>query len=274
VIAEAKDAKFKVDGVDVTRSKNENIDDVIKGVVLNLRAPSKVAVTLNIEPDLEKASEKIQAFVEAYNSYLEYNKQLTKAGMTERVGDYKKTKQEQGVFTGDMTLLRLENMLKRAVSDAYPSREEDPIKMLMEIGVSTGDVNAEWERIKEGKLVIDKAKLNSVLTEKPDAVKEFFGSDSDGDNRTDTGMAFRLEEILDPYVRTGKNIISSKINLQDEQIESADNRIERHARHVQKYEEKLRQKFANMEKSISGAKSQGDWLKQQMKGLSGNSDKK
>jgi len=274
VIAEAKDAKFKVDGVDVTRSKNENIDDVIKGVVLNLKAPSKVAVTLNIEPDLEKASEKIQAFVEAYNSYLEYNKQLTKAGMTERVGDYKKTKQEQGAFTGDMTLLRLENMLKRAVSDAYPSREEDPIKMLMEIGVSTGDVNAEWERIKEGKLVIDQAKLNSVLTEKPDAVKEFFGSDSDGDNRTDTGMAFRLEEILDPYVRTGKNVISSKISLQDEQIESTDNRIERHARHVKKYEEKLRQKFANMEKSISGAKSQGDWLKQQMKGLSGSSDNK
>ena len=273
VIAEAKDSKMKVDGVEVTRSKNEDIDDVIKGVKLNLRSPSKVPVTLNIEPDLEKAGEKIHEFVKAYNEYIDFTKQLTKAGMTDRPGDYKKTISEQGIFTGDMSLLRLENMLKRAVSDAYPSRSKDPIKMLVEMGVSTGAINAEWDRIKSGKLVVDEARLNSVLRDNPEAVKEFFGSDSDGDNRIDHGMAFRVEEILDPYTRTGNNIISSKINLQKEQIEAADNRIERHMQHVKAYEQKLRQKFANMEKSVSGAKTQGNWLKQQLQGLNGGKKK-
>ncbi len=273
IIAEAQDSKIKVDGVEVTRSKNENIDDVIKGVKLHLRSPSKLPVTLNIEPDLEKAGKKIHEFVKAYNEYIDYTRQLTKAGVTDRTGDYKKVKKEQGVFTGDMALLRLENMLKTAVSEAYPSRSKDPVKMLVEMGVSTGDINAEWDRIKSGKLIVDEARLNRVLSDKPEAVKEFFGSDSDGDNRIDHGMAYRVEEILDPYVRTGNNIISSKIDLQENQIEQADNKIERHIQHVKAYEQKLRQKFTNMEKSVSGAKSQGNWLKQQLQGMKGGKKK-
>jgi len=54
----------------------------------------------------------------------------------------------------------------------------------------------------------------------------------------------------------------------------ADSRIERHQEHLKKYEDKLRKKFSTMEQSISGAKSQGDWMKNQMKGMQGGSEEK
>jgi len=82
-------------------------------------------------------------------------------------------------------------------------------------------------------------------------------------------MGYMVENLLKPYVSTGKNLIASKIELEDTSIKSADDRITRHQEHLKKYEEKLRKKFATMEQSISGAKSQGDWMKNQMKGAEG-----
>ncbi len=76
--------------------------------------------------------------------------------------------------------------------------------MLYQIGVSTGEINAKWETIREGKLIIDEAKLVEVLSENPEGVQDFFGSDNDGDNRIDNGLAFKMESILDPYVSAGK----------------------------------------------------------------------
>ncbi len=125
-----------------------------------------------------------------------------------------------------------------------------------------------------GKLIIDEGLLLSTLKDNPDGVEEFFGSDTDGDNRIDNGMAFRVETVLRPYVSSGKNIIANKIELEDTNIQMANSRIERHQEHLKKYEDKLRKKFSTMEQSISGAKSQGDWMKNQMKGMQGGNEEK
>lgn len=268
-IAKAENAKLKVEGLEIERDKNEGLNDVIKGLTLNLKRKSEYPVELKVSPDLDKPVQKIKEFVETYNRYLDLHKALTKAVKVEKPGESEKL-QESGLFMGDMALVRLENSLKTTIGASYPARIEKPVKMFNQMGVSTGKVNSSWESIKEGKLVVEEDELRRVIVENPDGVKEFFGSDIDGDNKTDNGMAYTLVKTLNPYISSGKNIIESKIDFEDNSIKMANERIARQELHIKQFEEKLRKKFAVMERSISGAKSQQSWMKNQMGGGGGN----
>lgn len=268
VVAKAENAKLKVEGLEIERDKNEGLNDVIKGLTLNLKRKSDNPVELKVTPDLDKPVQKIKDFVDSYNRYLDLHKALTKAVKVDKPGNNDK-QEDNGLFMGDMAIVRLENSLKTTISGSYPSRVEKPVKMFNQIGVSTGKVNSSWQSIKEGKLVVDEDELRKVIVENPDGVKEFFGSDIDGDNKMDNGMAYTVVRTLNPYIASGKNIIETKIDFEDNAIKSADERIARQEMHVKQFEEKLRKKFAVMEKSISGAKSQQNWMKGQMGGSPG-----
>ncbi|MBN2040883.1 MAG: flagellar filament capping protein FliD [Spirochaetes bacterium] len=274
IVKNASDAKLELDGVEVVRDRNNNINDVIKGVNLTLKRSSEEPVTVKIEPDIEKAVDQLNVFVKSYNNYIDYNIKLTKTASVSKPGDFKKAKFDSGLFVGDMTLMRLENSLKRAIGESYPSMAKAPIKIISQTGISTGEINSSWEAIKEGKLIVDDMKLSETIEENPEGISEFFGSDTDGDNRIDNGMAYRIERILNPFLMSGRNIIVSKINLEKDQIKSVDDRIDRHKEHLKKYEDKLRAKFAAMEKSVSESKSQGNWLQMNLGGSGSDSKKK
>jgi flagellar hook-associated protein 2 len=268
-IAKAENARLKVEGLEIERDRNEGLSDVIKGVTLNLKRKSEYPVELKVSPDLDKPVLKIKEFVDSYNKYIDLHKALTKAVKVEKPGESDKL-QESGLFMGDMALVRLENSLKTTIGASYPARVDKPVKMFNQMGVSTGKVNSSWDSIKEGKLVVEEDELRRVIVENPDGVKEFFGSDIDGDNRTDNGMAYTLVKTLNPYISSGKNIIESKIDFEDNSIKMANERITRQELHIKQFEEKLRKKFAVMERSISGAESQQNWMKNQMGGGGGS----
>lgn len=271
VIAKATDARLKVDGIEITREKNNDLTDVIKGLTLNLHSASATPVTLNIKQNSETGVEKIKSFVDAYNKYIDLHKELTKTEFTGKSGDYEKTKNQNGLFVGDLAIVRLETSLNSAVTGAYPNPAEKPIRLFSDIGVSTGSINAAWNTIKEGKLVINEELLRSVVAENPDGVRMFFGFDSDGDKREDGGMAYTVNKQLDAYIGPGKNIINAKITLENENIKATNERIAKKQAHVRQYEEKLRRKFSAMEETMSGANAQKSWMNQQMGGGSGNS---
>src|SRR4030042_3142433 len=165
-----------------------------------------------------------------------------------------------------MTLMRLEGTLQTMVNSAYPGAADNPIKVFPQMGISTGAVNAEWETIKSGKLIIDEAQLKKTILENPDGVAAFFGSDSDGDNRPDNGMAYKMVYVIKPYITGGKNIIAAKIELEDNSIKLADDSIKQKEDHLKKYEEKLKRKFATMQQAINQTNAQKQWMKQQLGG--------
>jgi flagellar hook-associated protein 2 len=274
VVNGANDAKMKVEGIELIRDKNDGLSDIVKGVTMNLKGKSDREVTITVESDIKKAVDKIRKFVEVYNAYLDFNKEITRAEKTAKAGEYRKNTMKNGPFLGDTTILRLENTLKTAVSSAYPSKADNPLKLIVQVGISTGALNAEWETIREGKLVIDEDKLTKTISDNPDGVREFFGSDTDGDNKVDNGMAFRLEYILKPYITSGKNIIQTKIEYEEHSLKTANEKIDRHQDHLKHYEDKLRRKFAAMERSVSGSKKQSQWLNQQMNGMKTNDKEK
>jgi flagellar hook-associated protein 2 len=270
-IAEAANAKLKIDGVEIERDKNEGITDAVKGMTLNLKRKSEHPVEIKISDNIDKPVQQIKAFVDSYNNYIDLNRNFTKTVKIEKPGEGGKL-EESGIFVGDSTLIRLENSIKTTVGNAYPSREEKPIKIFSQMGVSTGKTNSSWETIKEGKLIIDEDLLRKTILENPEGVKSFFGADTTGDHRIDNGMAYMLVRTLDPYISSGKNIIASKIDLEDESIKMANEKIKKHEAYLKAYEAKLRQKFTTMEKSISGAKAQQEWMNNQMKGLNTSSE--
>ncbi|OHD66244.1 MAG: hypothetical protein A2176_06425 [Spirochaetes bacterium RBG_13_51_14] len=269
VIALPQDARITVDGIEVTRDRNDDLTDVIKGISLNLKRPSSHEIDLTVEHSIETSVEKIRKFVDAYNKYLDYNRQVTKAAITKKPGDFDKVSSQSGLLVGDMILTRLQGTLQTTVNSAYPNNADQPIKMLTQIGVSTGAINAEWESIKSGKLIVDEAQLKKAVMENPDGVAAFFGSDTDGDNKPDNGMAFKVVYVLKPYVTPGKNIIAAQIEMEDNSIKLADEGIKRHEEHLKKYEEKLRVKFARMERAISETNAQKQWMRNQLDSFSG-----
>ena len=265
-IASPQDAKLSVDGVEITRDRNDNLSDVIKGVTLNLKRPTSADVDLSIEPSIDLSIEKIKKFVDAYNKYLDINRELTEAAISQKPGEYEKNYSQSGLFVGDMTLMRLEGTLQTTANSAYPGTADNPIKVFPQMGISTGAVNAEWETIKSGKLIIDEAQLKKTILENPDGVAAFFGSDSDGDNRPDNGMAYKMVYVIKPYITGGKNIIAAKIELEDNSIKLADDSIKQKEDHLKKYEEKLKRKFATMEQAINQTNAQKQWMRQQLGG--------
>jgi flagellar hook-associated protein 2 len=269
VTSKPQDAKVIVDGIEVSRDRNEGLNDIIKGVTLNLKRPSMMEVDLRIEHNIDIAVEKIKKFVEAYNKYLDLNKELTKAVKSEKPGEFSKTISQTGIFMGDITLLSLESTMKTTVNNAYPSRAEKPIKVFAQMGVSTGAINAEWSTIQSGKLIIDESLLNKTIRENPEGVALFFGSDTDGDNKADNGLAYKIVQVLKPYVEPGKNIIASKIELEDSSIKLADENIRQKEDHLKKYEEKLKYKFGQMERAISESNQKRQWMRNQLEGVSG-----
>ncbi len=273
VISPAQDAKIAVDGIEVTRDRNDGLTDIIKGVTLTVKRPSQHEIDLNIEQSIDSSIDKIKKFVEAYNKYLDMHRDLTKASITSKPGEFDKSIGQKGLFMGDMTLMRLQGAVQTTVTSAYPNSAENPIKLFSQMGVSTGSINAEWESIKAGKLIIDEAVLKKTILENPDGVTFFFGSDSDGDNKADNGMAFKLVSTLKPYVSSGKNIIAAKIDMEDNSIKLADESIKSKEDHLKKYEDKLKRKFAAMEQAISQTNAQKQWMKNQLGGSGGGGDK-
>lgn len=266
IITPAQDAKITVDGIEVIRDRNDNLNDIIKGVTLTVKRPSQHEVDLNIDQSIDTSIDKIKKFVDAYNRYLELHRELTKAVISQKPGDFEKRDSQTGLFMGDMTLLRLQGSLQTTVTSAYPNTAEKPIKMLSEMGVSTGAINAEWETIKTGKLIIDDALLKKTIHENPEGVTQFFGSDADGDNKADNGMAYKVVAMLKAYVSPGKNIIAAKIDMEDNSIKMADESIKSKEDHLKKYEEKLKRKFAAMEQVLSKTNAQKQWMKNQLGG--------
>lgn len=264
IIAEARNALLELDGIEIERDANRDLTDVINGLSLDLKRVADETVIINIDHDIEDTVQKIREFVESYNNYINIHRKLTQSEIKEKPGRTDRGEGDTGLFMGDSTLMRLESSIRRTITDSYSSRAEQPVRLLVQLGVSTGEVNADWQAIKKGTLRIDEARLTEILRENPEGAAMFFGADTTGDQRVDSGMAFSLVQMLKPYLGPGRSIISSKIDFQDTSIEEANNRIDKHYRYLEAYEERLRKKFGNMERSIGGAKQQQQWLEQQM----------
>ena len=264
-VSTAQDAIVAVDGIEVTRTKND-IDDLVPGVTLNLKAAGEKPVRLDVAPDREAAKEAVIAFVGNYNRLMADINILSRpderliSEISYFTEEEKKTAKDRlGLFQGDSTLGLLRTSLQRTMMEPYETAAGAELALLSQVGVATdarrpgGGAGFDAARMR-GYLEIEEDLLDKALAERFDAVKQLFGNDTDGDLIADSGAAFRLDNLLKPYVETG-GILSLKTGTLDRQIASEKKSIESLDKQLVAKEDELKRKYGMMEGSLNRMES-------------------
>lgn len=261
----AEDAVIMYQGIQMKREKNE-IDDVIPGVTLHLHDKTDKQETLKIMPNVELAKNAIIEFTAKYNRLMAEINILT-SNRPEIISEIEYFSDEEreaankklGIMHGDTTLLSLKTRLRQNSSSSYGRNSDSSIKILSQMGISSkadnsGGVDASRLR---GYLEIDEKELENALTSKMKDIKTFFGYDSDGDLLVDSGLAFDIYELINPYVQRG-GIFSAKSDSLNGKIKSSEQKIEDYDKKLARKEAELKRKYGQLEGTLKSLKKQSD----------------
>ncbi|MDR2110462.1 MAG: flagellar filament capping protein FliD [Spirochaetaceae bacterium] len=256
-VSTAQDAIVVMDGIEVKRPVNQ-ISDLVPGVTLTAKAPSDRPVRLRVEPDRESIKDAIISLTGNYNRLMAELNVLTRNDdrIVEELSYLNADEQADlrkrlGSFSGDSSLNQLKNNLQRAASTPYPTSEDRSLALLAQIGIGTdvrrtgASAGYDVSRLR-GYLEIDEKALDAALDTYLPAIQQFFGSDTDGDLITDSGLSFALENLSKPYVEPG-GLISLKTGTIDSQISQEQRRIETLDRQLALKEADLKIQYGQME---------------------------
>lgn len=150
----AKDAVMEINGIAVTRSTN-TIESVVDGLTFNLTEEGQS--TVKVEQDTAAVAERVQAFVDKFNT------------LQSTISDLSSFNSETGqgsILTGDSTVRNIQNQLRRVLTDVIPGLESANVRSLADVGITT-DFNT-------GQLQFDSQKFQAQLLENPDDVTALF----------------------------------------------------------------------------------------------------
>jgi flagellar hook-associated protein 2 len=242
-------AQLVVDGVTMTKTAN-TVTDAIQGVSLNLLAEGTTNVT--IVTDTDAVTEKIQKFVDTYNSVI-------KIVNSEFV--YNSDTKKAGVLSGESTVRSIQQQLRSLLGGSV-SGVNGAINSLASIGIKSDS--------KTGTLSIDSTKLADALNNHYTDTVDFFTYNTGGSTTFPTnqyGIAEQFNKIIEtmvhPYIADGlsdnglievrKKGLSKANSDMDKQIESIEERITR-------MQENLQKQFSAMESMVSSLQAQGNTL--------------
>lgn len=150
----AKDAVMEINGIAVTRSTN-TIESVVDGLTFNLTEEGQS--TVKVEQDTAAVAERVQAFVDKFNT------------LQSTISDLSSFNSETGqgsILTGDSTVRNIQNQLRQVLTDVIPGLESANVRSLADVGITT-DFNT-------GQLQFDSQKFQAELLENPDDVTALF----------------------------------------------------------------------------------------------------
>jgi len=147
----ADDARMTIDGILVRREDN-SFDEVVPGVTfnalsLNVGAPA----TITIAQDAGNITERVQAFVDSYNSAKSLLDQLT---------DFDEDTEVGALLMGDATLRGVRTQMRRFLANVVAGVESTGLRSLVDLGI-TSNQNADFM------LQLDVATLQSALASNP-----------------------------------------------------------------------------------------------------------
>ena len=293
------DAELTINGEAYTNSSNTFTLD---GVKYNLLGTTTNSVTLKTALNVDSIVTGIKAFVDSYNTLIgDVN---TKLG-EERNRDYQplteaqetamseanitkwNEKAKSGWLRNDATLQKMVTGMRTALfSDVKQVDSESGLGInLSDIGITTGAYTD------GGKLEVDENALRTALQTRPDAVANLFTQKSSTDfsstltsseksKRTgETGLGWRLSEIIDANVRTTRDTAGKKGQLLEiagitgdvseyknsiyTQLTNMDTSLKTQNTRLTAQEDRLYKKFSAMESAINKMNQQSTWLTQQ-----------
>ena len=261
-----QDAAFTIDGVAHTSASN-TVATALPGVELTLKAltvagsPVSVSVgTPATDPEAVKA--KVKAFVEQYNSTLDF----IRSKLTEKKVPDARTEADalKGVLFGDTALTGILNSLRSMLGEQLGDiGNPTTLDQLSEIGVSTGAATggASSADALAGKLVLDEKKFADALASNRLDVRRLLGGVSGTD-----GFAQKLDDLLEPLTRTD-GLLQNRISSADGQAQRMRDAMARLDDRLKRQEDRLRTQFAALESAMSRGQAQQSWLTGQLAAL-------
>jgi flagellar hook-associated protein 2 len=264
----ARDATYSVDGGVLQTSASNTVTTAIPGVSMTFQGimTSSASVTIGApQPDTAAIQAKIQAFVDQYNSTVDFiHTKLTEQKVAKPQNDDDRGK---GVLNGDPALESLLSNMRESVGDTFGNSPAD-MNQLGLAGLSTGgavgSATLNQDSI-EGLLTLDTGKLTTALMSRMSDVKALF-TNTTGSYATE-GLGQRLDDLITPQIQSG-GVIASRIDgetraISDLKQQQADIEIR-----VALKETHLRAQFTAMETAMSKAQSLSASIAGQLSALS------
>jgi len=238
------DAAYLLDGVAKTSPSNV-ITDAILGAEITLKATTTAPISLTVsdpEPDSEGVKAKVTAFVNAYNTAVDFIRgKLSEEKVKNPTTTTEATK---GLFRGDTMLSGVLSSMRSEIGD------------LSAYGISTGAASGSATFSADavaGKLRIDDTKLTAALAD-PDALRTVLD-----------GLGQRLSDVVTPVA--GARVTERLEGVTSERRRISDAIARTDARLAGK-EQRLRAQFAAMESALAASQAAQTQLAAQLSGLS------
>ena len=184
-IQKASDAKFKYNGIEITRSSN-TIDDLIVGVTIELKQEN-ASSNISIKQDVSAVSEEMQSFVDNYNSLMSQIDKMTLADTEEN---------KVGLFNGDNSI----RGIGREITKIITSFSNDGFS-LSQFGINISQ---------DGVMSFNSAQFEKKFNEDPKAAELFLSGGStvneSGNVVTHDGVFTKLADTMDNLTATNGTI--------------------------------------------------------------------
>jgi len=237
--AAALNGQIKVDN-QLISSQNDTFSEVIDGVTINAVTVG-AGEALSVAQDKDAVELKVNAFIANYNGLAE---------TISKLGAYDDTSKTGGILLGDSTLRSVQDTIRREIS-ASVSGLTGAFSTLAELGVTTDE---------DGKLSLDDDKFAKALASNFDDVGELFASDS--------GIAKRLDSLIDGYIGSNGLIKSRTEGIQNSIVDLGEQRDSLNRR-LASLESRLMSQFTVMDTLVSTLNNQSSFLTQQLENLPG-----
>lgn len=231
VSQKAQSAVIKVDGEEMKSDTNE-FDNAISGLTITANKVSakdggaSVTNSVAITADNDKVTEKMQNFVNAYNTLMSTMDDLYKHNTyTDGENNY-----DGGELAGDNMLRSLQNQLQNMMSSMGNGAN----------GMNIYSMGFELES--DGTISLDKTEFKEGLTDNFNALVNMLTGDD--------GLLTRFDKTVEEYTKSAGILDkrSETLNMEVDRYEEEENE---NALYLEEYEENLRQRYAKLDTTIA-----------------------
>ncbi|CRY56960.1 MULTISPECIES: flagellar filament capping protein FliD [Yersinia] len=254
-VADAQDAKLRVDGSNYTRPSN-NINDILTGVTLELKAVSEEGKSekLTLTQDTSQVKTSIKDFVAQYNALMTQTNSASKYVPNDSVGlgdsGVQTPNPENGALMGDSMLRGMVNDIKYTVNGVYGDSNAQ-YSSLADIGIKIDSST--------GMMTLDEAKLDEAIATNPDDVANIFM-----DRNGNEGLASKLSGIITNFTGDAENKIDGSIKATTDslngQVDVVKIQIEKTQALIDAQVERYRVQFQNLDKTMAQLNSVSNQL--------------
>ncbi len=225
--------RFTMDGLTLYRDSN-NVTDAITGVTLQLLDTFATTESISITTDVDSVKSEVEAFLDSYNAAINFLKSNTQINPDT---------QDRGVLASDLVYRDIYYELRDYISDEVTSTSSSLHTRLYQIGIESDS---------KGVLSItDTEKFTEALETNSTYVSDLFNSEE--------GLATRLSDYVDNFVKTSGTIDSSKRNIEDE-VTHLNDRITYTNEILSKKEARYRSEMAKLQETMIILSNQQSFL--------------